>query len=47
VPGPLGTVAALRGALDTREASARELAERALARAAALDPRLHAFVSPA
>jgi aspartyl-tRNA(Asn)/glutamyl-tRNA(Gln) amidotransferase subunit A len=45
VPGPLGTVAELRAALDARQASARELVERALSRAAALEPTLHAFVS--
>lgn len=43
--GPIGTAAELRAALDARRASARELVENALARAAALEPTLHAFVS--
>jgi aspartyl-tRNA(Asn)/glutamyl-tRNA(Gln) amidotransferase subunit A len=45
VGGPLGTVAALRAALDGGTARARDLVERALARASALEPSLHAFVS--
>jgi len=45
VAGAPATVASLRTALDARAVSARELVERALARAAALEPRLHAFVS--
>jgi aspartyl-tRNA(Asn)/glutamyl-tRNA(Gln) amidotransferase subunit A len=45
VPGPLGSAGELRSALDTGATSARELVERSLARAEALEPELHAFVS--
>jgi aspartyl-tRNA(Asn)/glutamyl-tRNA(Gln) amidotransferase subunit A len=44
-PVPLGTVAELRRALDSGATRSRELVERALARAEALEPALHAFVS--
>ncbi len=44
MPAPLGTLAELRAQLDTRKTSSRELVEGALARAAALEPVLHAFV---
>jgi aspartyl-tRNA(Asn)/glutamyl-tRNA(Gln) amidotransferase subunit A len=42
--GPLGTISELRAQLDGRRLSSRELTDTALARAEALEPRLHAFV---
>jgi len=42
--GPLGTISELRPALHARKLSSRELTDAALARAEALEPRLHAFV---
>jgi len=43
-PEPCGSLAELRAALDGGRTSAAELVERSLARAAALEPTLHAFV---
>jgi aspartyl-tRNA(Asn)/glutamyl-tRNA(Gln) amidotransferase subunit A len=43
---PLGTLAELRAALDARAVTAVQLAERALARGAELDAKLHALLFP-
>jgi len=44
VPAPLESVAELSAALEAGRTSSRELVERALARAQALEPRLHALL---
>jgi aspartyl-tRNA(Asn)/glutamyl-tRNA(Gln) amidotransferase subunit A len=42
--GPFGTLRETAGALERRSVSARELVQQSLARSAALDPKLHAFL---
>jgi len=44
VTAPVGTLAELRAALEARRVSLRELVDAALARAQALEPKLHAFL---